>query len=257
MKIPVIGIVGGVGPYAGLELNRKVFENTLTDGSDQSHLEVLLFSAGTRVPDRTEYLLGREENNPAEGLYQALAALSAAGAEIAAIACNTAHSEKIIGPLKERISREGPKIELLDLIEETGAYIRQRFGSKTAAGLLATEGTLATGVYDRLSAERSGRIGLIMPEPEVSALVHRAIYDRDYGIKARSAPVSARARADCLRAVEHLAAKGARLVILGCTELPLALPERNIGDLPLIDPGEVVARALIHRVAPEKLKPES
>ncbi|OGF97446.1 MAG: hypothetical protein A2Z86_11020 [Candidatus Glassbacteria bacterium GWA2_58_10] len=257
MKIPVIGIVGGVGPYAGLELNRKVFENTLTDGSDQSHLEVLLFSAGARVPDRTEYLLGREKNNPAEGLYQSLAALSAAGAELAAIACNTAHSAKIIGPLKERISAAGLKIELLDLIEETGVYILRKFGPGAAAGLLATEGTLATGVYDRLKEESLGGIRLIAPEPEIMSLVHRAIYDREYGIKAFSAPVTARARADCLKAVEHLAGRGARLAILGCTELPLALPERNIGDLVLIDPGEVVARSLIRRAAPEKLKPES
>ena len=116
METPIIGIVGGVGPYAGLDLNRKIFDNTLTSGTDQDHLDVILFSAGKRVPDRTEYLLGREDVNPAGGLFEVLCALEAAGAALAGIACNTAHSERIIAPLKEMIEKAGLKIKLVDMI---------------------------------------------------------------------------------------------------------------------------------------------
>ena len=251
----VIGIVGGVGPYAGLDLNRKVFDNTLTNGTDQSHLEVLLFSAGQRIPDRTEYLLGRGKVNPAEGLFEALSALSAAGARVAAIACNTAHAAPILGPLKEKIRSSGLRLELVDMIEETGRYLRETRKSGVRAGLLATEGTVETGVYSRLEEESGGDIRLVLPSPEIQRAVHRAIYDRKYGIKARSNPVTGRAREDCLKAVFHLAVRGAQAVILGCTELPLALPERTLQGLDLLDPTEITARALIRRVAPEKLKP--
>ena len=188
----------------------------------------VLFSAGARIPDRTEFLLGRAGVNPALGLFEALAALEAAGAAVAAIACNTAHAARIIGPLREMMEGSGLKIKLLDMIEETGRYIRQRFGSGARAGLLATEGTVRCGVYGRLEREMSAVSELIAPEEDILARVHRAIYDRDWGIKARSNPVTAKAVADCRDAVSHLAGRGAQFVILGCTELPLALPGREM-----------------------------
>ena len=255
METPIIGIVGGMGPYAGLDLNRKIFDNTLTSGTDQDHLDVILFSAGKRVPDRTEYLLGREDVNPAGDLFEVLCALEAAGAALAGIACNTAHSERIIAPLKEMIEKAGLKIKLVDMIEETACHIRDRFGSGARAGLLATRGTLATGVYDRLCAEELGRMELVEPSAEIGKLVHRAIYDKEYGIKAFSNPVTDRARADCRTAVGHLAGRGASPVILGCTELPLALPQRCLEGVELVDPTEITARALIALAAPEKLMP--
>jgi len=257
---PVIGIVGGVGPYAGLDLNRKIFDNTLTDGNDQDHLEVLLYSTGGRVADRTGWLLQGEGEDPATGLLHALEALERAGATVAAIACNTAHSEKIITPVKQALAARGAGIELVDMIEETGAYLRRLFAatglSSVRVGLLATEGTIRTGVYDKLRRSEFGEIDLLLPQEKVTGLVHRAIYDRDWGIKARSNPVTARARTDCLAAVNSLAAGGAAAVILGCTELPLALPEPRIGEVLLINPAEVTARALVARAAPDKLKPQ-
>ena len=46
-KIIVIG--GGVGPMAGVALHGKIIENTLTDGTDQSHLEVFHFSRSPSI----------------------------------------------------------------------------------------------------------------------------------------------------------------------------------------------------------------
>jgi aspartate racemase len=254
-KFAIIGIVGGVGPYAGLELNRKVFDNTVIDGTDQSHLEVLLFSAGRRVPDRTEFLLSRETQNPAEGIFEALRTLAAAGAKVAAIACNTAHAPRIMDSILEKLKIEGLDLELVDMITETGLSITKSFGPGARVGLLATEGTVAGGVYDRLKLERYGAHRLILPSHKIQTEVHQSIYDRDYGIKAHSNPVTERAVAQCRRAALHLADKGARVIVLGCTELPLALPPGSFGSLELIDPAEVTARALIANVAPEKLKP--
>ncbi len=255
----IIGIAGGVGPYAGLALNRRIFDNTLTDGTDQDHLEVVLHSSGPLVPDRTAWLLGGKGRNPAGGLFESLRALAGAGATVAAIACNTAHSERILVPLKDMLHKAGVEIELVDMIEQTGIFIAQAFaGAKehpVKIGLLSTAGTLATGVYDRLESGRFGNVKLLRPEQEVAEMVHRAIYDPHWGIKARSNPVSERAARDCGCAVEHLAGRGACAVVLGCTELPLALPGRTACAVALIDPGEIVARALISRVSPEKLKP--
>jgi aspartate racemase len=260
----IIGIAGGVGPYAGLDLNRKIFDNTLTDGTDQDHLEVVLHSSGPLVADRTAWLLdGSSSGNPAEGLFESLRALAAAGATVAAIACNTAHTERILDPLKDMLYKSGLEIELVDMIEQTGIFIDKEFsgtggGDEDAPvriGLLSTAGTLATGVYDRLESGRFGVVELLRPDPDVADAVHRAIYDQHWGIKAQSNPVSARATKDCVDAVRHLAERGAGAVVLGCTELPLAVPGKEMCGIALIDPGEIVARTLISRVAAEKLTP--
>ncbi|MEA2063014.1 MAG: amino acid racemase [Gemmatimonadota bacterium] len=254
-KIPVIGIVGGVGPYAGLALNRLIFDNTLTDGTDQDHLEVILFSAGRRVTDRTEFLLGREPINPSDGIFEACCALAAAGATVAAIACNTAHAPEILDPLRQRLEQENIALELVDMIGETARFITDNYGSGTRVGLLATEGTVRAGVYNRLELESNGSHDIILPDNGFQDQVHRAIYDTGYGIKARSNPVTDRAVEACREAALHLARQGAGVVILGCTELPLALVPGSVPGLDLVDPASVTARALISRVAPEKLKP--
>ncbi len=251
----IIGIVGGVGPYAGLDLNRKVFDSTVTDGSDQDHLEVILFSAGSRIPDRTGYLLGQEKVNPAEGLFQACRALAEAGAGVAAVACNTAHAAAIMEPLREKLKKEGLSLELVDMIEATGEYVRGRFGPGARVGLLATEGTIRCRVYERLLDGPGAVRSLVIPDDEMILRVHRAIYDREWGIKARSNPVSEKAAGECRAAAEHLADRGAAAVILGCTELPLALPGRFLGSMELIDPTLITARALVKKAAPEKLRP--
>ena len=212
----IIGIVGGVGPYAGLDLNRKIFDNTLTDGTDQDHLEVVLHSSGPLVADRTAWLLDGRGENPAEGLFESLRALAAAGASVAAIACNTAHSERILVPLKEKLRESGLDIELVDMIEETGIFIGKTFTGTGEAdqdapvriGLLSTAGTLVTGVYDRLESGRFGNVELLRPQPELAEAVHRAIYDQHWGIKAQSNPVSERARNECVYAVRRLADRG-------------------------------------------------
>lgn len=251
----IIGIVGGVGPYAGLDLNRKIFDSTVTDGTDQDHLEVMLFSAGSRIPDRTGYLLGQGKVNPAEGLFEACQALAAAGAGVAAIACNTAHAAAIIGPLREKLQQDGLPLELVDIIEATGEYVRDRFGPGARVGLLATEGTIRCRVYERL-LEWPGAVGsLVIPDEEMIRRVHMAIYDREWGIKARSNPVSEKAEEECRAAVNHLAENGAAAVILGCTELPLALPGRFHGSIELIDPTLITARALVRKVDPDALRP--
>ncbi|MEM5774822.1 MAG: aspartate/glutamate racemase family protein, partial [Anaerolineaceae bacterium] len=78
--------------------------------------------------------------------------------------------------------------------------------------------------------------------------------DRLYGIKAAGAGTE-KARADLLTAVQHLADKGAQAVILGCTELPLAITEKQKNGIIFLDPTLILARALIREAAPQKLRP--
>jgi aspartate racemase len=83
--------------------------------------------------------------------------------------------------------------------------------------------------------------------------LHEAIYHRRWGLKAVSPPSE-----EAVRRVREfgglLTERGAEAVVLGCTELPLAVPEGSHGGVPYIDPMTALARALIREAAPEKLR---
>ena len=67
-KIIIIG--GGVGPLAGVDLHNKIINNTITNGTNQGHLEVHHLSCSNDITDRTEFLLRNSIENPAEGMFR-------------------------------------------------------------------------------------------------------------------------------------------------------------------------------------------
>ena len=102
---PLIGIIGGVGPFAGLDLQRKILEQTVA-AADQEHLPVISVSWPGPIADRTEYLLGRVPENPAYAILEQLRLLAAAGATVAGIPCNTAHAPAIFDVIRAGVAAE-------------------------------------------------------------------------------------------------------------------------------------------------------
>ena len=84
--------------------------------------------------------------------------------------------------------------------------------------------------------------------------MHDSVYDPEFGVKAHASPVSGRARANVLTAIARARAAGAEVVVLACTELPLAVPEPIVEGTPVVDATRVLARALVRSVAPELLR---
>ena len=248
---PIIGIVGGMGPYAGLDLVAKVFGETEA-GSDQEHLPVALLSYGHRIRDRTAYVFGQTDENPGFAIADVLIALDRLGATVAGMPCNSAHMPPIYDLIQERLQRGGHRIRVLHLIGETVRFVREALPQVRRVGPLSTLGTFRLRVYEK--AIKSAGLDPVMPSEEVQAsLVHRAIYDPEFGIKAQSEPVTSRAVEMVRESMEYLRRRGAEAIILGCTELPLAVPDPNAPGL--IDPARALARALIRESYPDKLRP--
>jgi aspartate racemase len=245
--VKTIGIVGGVGPFAGLDLNTKIFAQTIAQ-QDQDHLEVYLLSRSAAIPDRTGFLSGNTTENPAGQIVETIKKLASIGAQVIGIPCNTSHSPRIF----EAITRDINKlpIKLLHMIEEVGSYISKKYPDKKKCGLLATLGTYNSGIYAQCLALKG--LEVVLPSKETQASVHDAIYNAQYGIKAVSQPVSSQAKAQLDKAMAELRANGAELIILGCTELSL-LYAHGQG---LIDSNTILARALVCESAPERLVPE-
>ena len=248
----MIGIVGGVGPYAGLDLARKIFDQTVAS-RDQEHLPVTLLSAPGEISDRTEFLLGKVETNPAHAMADIGLKLEQLGASVVGIPCNTAHAPRIFAVIAQELETAGCNVKLAHMIQEVAGFVRRRHPRIDTVGVLSTMGTYRSGVYPEI-IEREG-LKVVQPDESLQKDIHAAIYDPEYGIKARSNPVTEKARDKLLAGIASLQSEGAGAVILGCTEIPIAIGEKKIGDTPIIDPTLVLARALIKSVAPDKLKP--
>ena len=253
MPPPLIGILGGMGPAAGTDLVSRITEET-DSTRDQDHCSVLLYSPPGEIPDRTTYLLGQSSSDPAAPIADALVRMAGAGVTVATIACNTAHAEPILRAVRQRLKREAPDLDLIHLIDETIASLGEAAPGAGTIGILGTQGTYRFRLYeDRL---RKAGFECVIPPREVREhLVHDAIYDRSFGIKANPRSVTAKARENIVSAVRVLRDRGADAVILGCTELPLAIRSSSIEGLPVVDPARMAARALIRTAYPDRLRP--
>ena len=248
----MIGIVGGIGPFAGKDLLEKIFANTFAN-SDQEHLDVVLLSMPSKIEDRTEYLLDKIKINPGIAIVQVILKLEKIGATVVGIPCNTAHSERIFNAIQYGLKKANSKIKVLNMIAETGRYILNNFPNIIKIGVLSTSGTYKSGVYKK-ALENMG-LEVITPTLEIQEnLIHPAIYHSVYGIKTNSKPIHHQALKNLLEGISFLKEQGAQAVILGCTEIPLAITEPRINDMITIDPTNVLARALIHSYNPNKLK---
>lgn len=234
---PAIGILGGMGPEATVDLFAKIVRATPAR-VDQDHVRVIIDN-NPKIPDRTAYLRGCGPD-PVPAMVAGIRGLVSLGATLILIPCNTAHV------YFDRLQAESP-VPILHIMREVARALAP--GGDPAAGLaaggpvglLATELTVASGLYHRALAE----VGLqvLVPEPAYQAQVTRAIFGPD-GIKAG---VYGPARQRLLEAGAHLVERGARVLIAGCTELPLVL---RPGDFPVpwVDPAEILARAALARV---------
>lgn len=250
-SVPVIGVIGGMGPYAGLDLVRKIFDETRAS-RDQEHVPVALLSYPDRIPDRSSFLL-EDGESPVPALVDIGIRLADAGATVIGMPCNTAHAEPIFAEFSRQLEELRPGVRLHHIVHETVRYIASEYSDFSSIGVLSTYATYRLRLYaDAIEAEN---LTCVLPDEEVQdRLINRTIFQPPHGIKAQSNPISSVAREALIRAIQHLKEKGAEAVILGCTELPLAVTEEHIEGVPIIDPTRVLARALLRATYPTKMK---
>lgn len=248
---PLVGILGGMGPQAGLDMAEKLIAMTSTQ-RDQDHIPFLLFSLPESVPDRTAFLLGESSVNPAFAIASQLETMAKMGVTVAVMACNTAHAAPIFDAVLDQLREKKVNLSILNLVEETVAYIRRQYPGVEKVGILGTQGTYRAKLYDR-AIEGAG-LKAILPHPDVrNDDIHAALYGPQFGIKTNPGAVTEEARKRVLSAIRHLHQYGAEVIVLGCTELPLAVKEERIDDIPILDPAKIMAEKLIRETYPDKL----
>ena len=231
MTEKTIGILGGMGPEATLDCFAKIIKNTPAQ-TDQEHLRVIIDS-NPKVPDRTAAIIGEGES-PVPLLVAGCRSLQQAGADFIIIPCVSAHF--FLDEIQQQV--ELPILSIFDVV--TATIISNHPQIKTV-GLMGTTGTISGGLFQkRLTAEG---IETIVPDETHQSKVMEAIYD----IK-NSQPVRSRAQiiSDLVAAADSLISNGARGIIAGCTEVPLALKQEHL-SVPYFDALTLLARAAIFK----------
>ncbi len=253
MKKPIIGIIAGAGPYAGLDLAAKILEQT-NARSDQDYLPVYSVSTPSKIEDRTRFLLGESDENPAYALARNFLELQAMKATLIGLPCNTAHAATILDVFHAEIAPHITSARYLDMIQETVKFIGSECPGVKKLGILSTLGTWKAGFYPEL-LEAEGYHTLVLDEQQQRQIHEESLFHPEHGIKVQANPVTETARNILLEGVKTFQKMSAEAIILGCTEIPIGIPERKIGDTFIIDPGLILARALIREASPEKLLP--
>jgi aspartate racemase len=209
----ILGVLGGMGPLATQLFYKMVIE--MTDAKcDQEHLNMIILSHAT-MPDRTKEILEGRAEELLHLLVKDAKMLEMGGAGVIAIPCNTSHV--LLDRLQENVS-----VPIINMVEETVKHIAETFqGKELRVAVLATDGTISTGLYQK-ALERAG-IKPIVPSPESQKLVMKIIYD---GVK-NGGEINF---ADFLSVQKEIFEQECHAAILACTELSCFKEMYNLPD---------------------------
>lgn len=235
-QIHIPGILGGMGPHAHiileehlLEINAKKY-NAIKDGDHPVWITI----SATDIPDRTESIKSNPDNCILK-LIQYCKKLEHAGADFILIPCNTSHA--FFPAVQKEI-----RTPIFNLMEITSKYISQKFPDARNVGILATDGTIHTQLYQKSLISRNLKPIDFANSPDLQSLVMASIYSEDWGIKATGEKVSVKAIDALRKAMDNLMLQNCDLIISGCTEISVANSQAGLsGKYPIIDPINIVA----------------
>ncbi|MBO8154598.1 amino acid racemase [Thermovirga sp.] len=223
-KNKVLGILGGMGPAATAEFLR-LLSIMAPAKKDQEHPKIYLLS-NPQIPDRTQAILGNGPD-PYESIKEGLDTLVQWGADLLAVPCNTAHF------FIDKMANFLP-VPLVHIVISTLDEAIQK--DKRGAWLLATEGTIKTGLYDTHAKRKD--FTLLRPNPGIQKEISTTIALVKEGNTEKAGAI-------LNSTVKKLWEESSLPVIAACTELPIAYAASGLPKERMISSLEALARACI------------
>jgi len=225
-----VGIIGGLGPETTSNFYLKII-NKCRINDTLSYPPIVIYSLP--VPYQLEQDIvkfGKNENQILPLLIDGIQRLEKSGADFCVVPCGTIHI--FINELRKSVS-----IPILSILEETARHIKS-LGMVTV-GLLATTKTVETNLYQP-ELQRQG-IQLIIPESIEQEKISEIIFNILNGAKTESD------KAELLTIIQNLQSKGCKAVILGCTDIPLLIDQKDT-SIPLLDTVEILADSSVKAI---------
>jgi aspartate racemase len=228
MTQALIGVLGGMGPAATVDLMQKIVKEAAGQ-RDQDHVPVVCWNV-PQIPDRQKALAGQGES-PLPAMQRGIAALNAAGATRIVIPCNTAHHWF-------DALQAGSSAPLIHIADASVDALLQADPAVKAVGILATRGTWQARLYqDRLEAH--GIACLASTDGEMEQLFTPGCYAVKRGLAAEGGT-------QLEEAGRALLARGAQRLMLACTEVPVGFDAiRSELSALSVDTNRALARACV------------
>ena len=199
----MIGILGGMGTQAGLDFCNKL--TVINRGKTDQKYPLFILYNKSNIPRRPENI--KKYYNVLNSLIKGCHLLQKNKCKFIVMPCNTAHYW--YDDLQKKI-----KIPILSMPKEVYLHTKRRCKKNTKIGILCTEATLKTGVYSKYFNKN---FNLISPKNSLQkSSVNKAIKYVKMG-KVKEAEKTIRP------AVKNLINQKCKKIILGCTELPVAI----------------------------------
>lgn len=222
-----VGVIGGMGPDATVELMRRVIAATPAD-DDADHIHMIVDN-NPKVPSRIKALIDGDGADPGPFIAGMARRLAAAGADFLVIPCNTAHHYH--AEVAEAVS-----IPVLNVITLTATTIAGAPSRPRQVGMLASPAIRIVGLFD--AAFRDAGIEWVYPESN-----HRLL---DI-IKAVKAGQVTAATHDALNDIaDELATAGADCLLIACSELSVIADGLRTA-LPVFDTLQVLTDEIVAR----------
>jgi aspartate racemase len=242
-KDRVIGIVGGMGPEAGISLYNKILSYTKAT-TDQQHLSVILMSFPKYIVDRTLFLEGKTGINPGVTIAKIIRKLEKSGAKVIGIACNTSHAPEIYSIIVDDLHAAGSRVKLLNMPDETCKYIKKNYSNVRRIGLMTTNGTYKSGIYRKI-LENYGYDVVIPDSLFQEEVIHNMIYNELFGIKSNPNKITNQVKVLMDKSLLFFKERESDAIILGCTELSLVFKKRIVNNMQIVDSSDAFACALV------------
>lgn len=209
MELKSLGVIGGMGPKATSVFVDQIIENTAAD-RDQEHIDMVILNHAT-LPDRTSVILGNRGEVFLEAVAKDLELLEMAGVANIAIPCNTSH-------YFYKDMQQMTHINIINMVDETLKEIYTAYGEGSKVGILATNGTVSSRVYNKGCSKYN--MELYVPNEAVQEHIMDIIYNK---VK-RNLPVEPSEFEGIIN--DLLVKDNCDCIIIACTELSL-IPLRN------------------------------
>jgi aspartate racemase len=222
-----IGIVGGLSPESTVSYYLYITRTYAERYGNYDYPEIIIYSVNLenyhnwRRIDRWDLII--------DDLVACFKKLENAGADFGLIATNTMH--KVYEQVVNRVS-----LPIINIIDETA--FRAKASGLNTLGLLGTRYTMSDGFYQARLAQFD--IEALVPGAEHQELVHRIIVD-----ELVRGQCTEKSRIKYIAIIHDLISRGAKGIILGCTEIPLLVKQEDI-DIPLLDTAHIHAEAALN-----------
>jgi len=228
-KQKTIGILGGMGPVASANLYYKIItvaQDKYLAEQDYDYPPFILYSLPLVGFDETGFVDPELVKNQ---LIAGVKRLESAGSDFIIVACNTVH-------YFQKEMQEAIDIPFLSIIDETVKAAKET--NCKIAGLLSSESTAKLDIYKK-SCEQYG-ISIIPPTTEQQAEINQVILNVMAGAQGKKDTRVLHA------IIEDMRKKGAEVVILGCTEIPLAIHQDDVEGIQVLDSTQIITESALH-----------